>query len=160
MACRPWIGWVVPAAGRQTRQASAPAQRVHDLDNVAFSQDMLAMAAAADDLAVDLLPPLQQLLGLEQVVKVAEAGRVRGSPLSWMFIPALSLIALRDRNVCNLIGAPAPAPGFGVLRRQSMRRRSVGKRRPVKPLTPAYVCRIPTYFGVPRCSSANTRSAP
>ncbi len=39
MACRPLAG--------KPAEVSAPAQRVHDLHYVAFSQDMLAMAAAA-----------------------------------------------------------------------------------------------------------------
>ncbi|KAG1239011.1 hypothetical protein G6F68_018727 [Rhizopus microsporus] len=60
--------------------ASTAAQRVHDLHHVALGQDMLAMAAAADDLAVDLHrhPALQQLLGLKQIVKGRRSGQGTG----------------------------------------------------------------------------------
>ncbi|KAG1084896.1 hypothetical protein G6F40_014351 [Rhizopus arrhizus] len=56
------------------------------------------MAAAADDLAVDLHrhPALQQLLGLKQIVKGRRSGQAR-----------------RDRNRCNLRHMPRPAQHAG-----------------------------------------------
>ncbi len=105
------------------------------------------MAAAADDLAVDLHrhPALQQLLGLQQVVEGRRSGQGTGFAVELDVHRRIVADGLRGSEPLqiSLIASPGTA-WSSALRRQSMRRRSVSKTRRSGTIhrAPAYVRRV------------------